>query len=130
MAIVGIGIDLVQISRIKKITARWESQFLGRIFTKTERQYCLQKNSPHIHFSGRFAIKEAMLKALGTGLRDGIKWQEIETLSSPSGKPIVRLSGCALELADHLKISGIWGSISHDDDYAIGQVILEGLKKT
>lgn len=126
MAIVGIGIDLVKISRIKKITARWESQFLGRVFTTNERQYCLQKISSHIHLSGRFAIKEAMLKAFGTGLRDGIKWKEIETLSDPSGKPLIRLFGCARERADHMKVSEIWGSISHDHDYAIGQVILEG----
>ncbi len=126
MAIVGIGIDLVKISRMEKIRARWHQHFLDRIFTTNEQRYCLQHQKPQVHFSGRFAIKEAVLKALGTGLRDGIRWTEIETVNNPSGKPLVQLTGRASQCADDLGVVQILSSISHDHDYAIAQVILEG----
>lgn len=126
MAIVGIGIDLVKISRMEKIKTRWRQNFLDRIFTEKEQAYCLQFQKPHVHFSGRFAIKEALLKALGTGLRDGIRWTDIETLNDQAGKPFVQLTGHAKRLSDNLDVQKILSSISHDHDYAIAQIILEG----
>ncbi len=126
MAILGIGIDLVKISRMEKITARWEGDFLNRVFTTNEQNYCLEKRFPHIHFSGRFAMKEATLKAFGSGLKNGIRWVDIETVNSLSGQPMVRFSGRALQLADEIGVSKAIASISHDHDYAIAQVILEG----
>jgi len=126
MAIIGIGIDLVKISRMEKIRARWHQHFLDRVFTTNEQHYCLQYHLPHVHFSGRFAIKEALLKALGSGLRDGIRWMEIETVNNQAGKPFVQLTGQARQYADALGVEQILSSISHDHDYAIAQVILEG----
>lgn len=126
MTIVGIGIDLVKISRMKKITARWESGFLDRVFTTREQAYCLDKRAPQVHLSGRFAIKEAAIKALGTGLRQGIRWVDVETVNNASGKPIVRFSGRVLQLANDMGVSKVLSSISHDHDYAIAQVILQG----
>ena len=126
MQVIGIGIDLVRISRIETILRRWETGFLNRVFTLREQRDCLQCHAPHRHLSGRFAVKEALLKALGTGLRDGIRWQEIETLRTPLGKPVVTLTGAALRRAEALGASEVLASISHDHDYAIGQVVLQG----
>ncbi|MFQ5580466.1 MAG: holo-ACP synthase [Nitrospiria bacterium] len=125
MSIVGTGIDLVKISRVEEITHRWGMRFLDRVFTASERDDCLRRKRPHIHFSARFAVKEAALKALGTGLREGIRWKEIETRNTPEGKPEVRISGEMRRLADAQKVSGIFASMTHDQDYAIAQVILE-----
>ncbi len=126
MSILGIGIDMVNIGRIETMTQRWHQKFLDRVFTKAEQDYCLQKHRSHVHFSGRFAIKEALLKALGTGLSEGMSWKEIETLRDESGRPLVRLSGRVQHFADQIGVSDILSSISHDKDYAIGQVILQG----
>jgi holo-[acyl-carrier protein] synthase len=125
MSIVGIGIDLVKISRLEEVTERWGNRFLDRVFTTSERAYCLQRKRPHIHFSSRFAVKEAAMKALGTGLGDGIRWKEIETLNNSNGKPEVRMSGKTRQIAKAQKVSGIFVSMTHDQDYAIAQVILE-----
>jgi len=125
MSIVGIGIDLVKISRLEKITQRWGDRFLNRVFTPSERDYCLQRKRPHIHFSARFALKEAALKALGTGLREGISWKEVETVNDPNGKPGLRLYGKTGRLAEAHQVSKTFASMTHDHDYAIAQVILE-----
>ncbi len=126
MTIVGIGIDLVKISRIEEMMARWEDRFLDRVFTPTEQAYCLDRKAPHIHLSARFAVKEAILKALGTGLRMGTKWREIETVNNRSGKPEVKLWGRTRELADARNVADVFASITHDHDYSIAQVILVG----
>lgn len=128
MSIVGIGIDLVKISRLEGITKRWGNRFLDRVFTKTERAYCLQHKHPEYHFSARFAVKEATMKALGTGLQNGICWKEVETRNDSNGKPEVRVSGKTRQLAEAKKVSGIFASIAHDHDYAIGQIILEQIE--
>ncbi len=125
MSILGIGIDLVRISRLEKMTKRWGNRFLDRVFTPSERAYCLQHKRPHIHFSARFAVKEAAMKALGTGLRDGIRWKEIETRNALNGKPEVSITGKTRRLADTQNVSRIFASMTHDHDYAIAQVILE-----
>ncbi|HIE64288.1 MAG: holo-ACP synthase [Nitrospira sp.] len=125
MSIVGIGIDLVKISRLEEITQRWGDRFLNRVFTPSERDYCLQHKRPHIHFSARFAVKEAALKALGTGLREGIRWKDVETVNDPNGKPELRMYGKTRRLAEAQKVSKVFTSMTHDHDYAIAQVILE-----
>jgi holo-[acyl-carrier protein] synthase len=124
--IVGIGIDLVKISRIQAIADRWDAHFLDRVFTPEEQSYCLRHHAPAIHLSGRFAVKEALLKALGTGLRQGLGWREIETRQNTDGAPEVRLYGATRKLADTRQIRQIFVSISHDPDYAIAQVVLVG----
>ncbi|MFQ5587775.1 MAG: holo-ACP synthase [Nitrospiria bacterium] len=126
MRILGVGIDMVRISRMEDIIARRGHRFLERVFTAEERTYCLKKSRAHVCFSGRFAVKEALLKALGTGLSAGVSWKDIETLRQASGPPAVRLSGRVRELADKMGVSAIFPSITHDGDYAVAQVILEG----
>jgi holo-[acyl-carrier protein] synthase len=127
--IIGIGVDLVKISRIHEMTARWGARFLDRVFTPTEQAYCLRRKFPPIHLSARFAVKEAMLKALGTGLRMGTKWKEIETVNNAAGKPEVKLSGQTGRLAAEQNVSEIFASITHDHDYSIAQVLLQGPEK-
>ena len=124
MKITGVGIDLVKISRVETMTRRWERRFLDRVFTPAEQAYSLRHKFPHIRLSARFAVKEAVLKALGIGLRMGIRWTEIETINDPAGKPEVRLSGQTRRIADRQNISYIFATITHDHDYSIAQVIV------
>lgn len=122
--IVGIGIDLVKIKRIQEALQKWDKRFLNRVFTPLEQQYCYARLDPHLHLSGRFAVKEAVFKALGTGWRSGVRWTEIEVLNNPQGKPMVMATGVVKQIMSDLGIDEIYVSISHDTDYAIGQAIL------
>lgn len=114
-----IGIDLVEVDRIRSLFTRYSS-FLGRVYTPKEVEYCLSKRNKFEHLAARFAIKEAVVKALGTGMR----WTDIELLNDPSGRPYLQLYGRAREMAEEKGI-GAWDvSISHTKDHAIGQVLL------
>ena len=129
MKIIGIGIDLVKISRMEAIIRRWRENFLDKIFTHSEQQDCLARKAPHLHLSGRFAVKEALLKALGTGMRNGMRWKEMEIRRDSLGKPVLHLNGRTRQLAEEKGVSEILTSITHDHDYAIGQVILQGVER-
>ena len=122
--IVGIGIDLVKISRIRRAVEKWDRRFLDRVFTESEQQYCRTRLNPPQHFSGRFAVKEAVFKSLGAGRKLGIRWNEIEILNASQGRPFVKVSGTAKQRMDELGVTEVHISISHDTDYAIGQVVL------
>ena len=122
--IAGIGIDLVKIKRIQEAVKKWDRRFLNRIFTPLEQTYCYERLDPSLHLSGRFAVKEAVFKALGTGWRSGVRWTEIEVINDPRGKPMATVSGRVKQLMADLKVSEVFVSISHDTDYAVGQVIL------
>ncbi len=114
-----IGVDLVEVDRIRDLFTRYES-FLGRVFTPKEVEYSLSKKNMFEHLAARFAVKEAVVKALGTGM----KWTDIELLNDPSGRPYLKLYGRAKEMADEKGI-GTWDvSITHTKDHAIGQVLL------
>lgn len=123
--IVGIGIDIVQSGRIKEAIEKWEKRFLNRIFTSLEQEYCLRHKAPHLFFGGRFAVKEAMFKAIGTGWRGGVQWKEVAVTNLPSGQPVVSVSGKIKALLEDKKVDKIHVSITHDTDYSVGQVILE-----
>jgi len=123
--IVGIGIDIVRSERIKEAIEKWEKRFLNRIFTPLEQEYCFRHKGPHLFFGGRFAVKEAMFKALGTGWSGGVQWKEVQIENLPTGQPIVQVSGKIKELLGHKKVEWIHVSITHDTDYSLGQVILE-----
>lgn len=122
--IVGSGIDLVQINRIRQATERWRERFLNRVFTPAERTYAFRFAHPYPRLAARFAAKEALLKALGTGLSAGTRWTEIEILSGQAGPPTVRVSGTVESLIRRLGVRDIRLSLSHDGDYSIAQVIL------
>lgn len=110
----GIGIDIVEIERVKKLIRQYGNKFLERTFTKTEIQYCQGKPNPAQHFAGRFAVKEALIKAFGRP----IVLKEIEVDKGPK----INLSGMAKKT---LKNKNILFSISHDHEYAVAQVMLE-----
>ncbi len=124
--IVGIGIDLVEISRIEAAIARFGERFLRRVFTPTEIAYCQRAAYPAERFAARFAAKEAALKALGTGKRGGIRWHDVEIVASPSGQPRIEFHARARERLHALGGCRAYVSLSHGRDLAIAQVILEG----
>jgi holo-[acyl-carrier protein] synthase len=125
--IIGCGIDLVKIERIEKIIKKWGDNFVLRIFTSLEKEYCeKKKGNKYQSYAGKFAAKEALLKALGLGLREA-KWKEIEIKNDELGQPIIDTSGKLENIASAKGVSKYFISISHTKEYAIAQVILEGL---
>ena len=123
--IYGIGIDLASIGRIEKVINKWGDRFLNRVFTLDEKIFCAKKSIPFSAFTLRFAAKEAFSKALGLGMRRGIKWRDIEVYNSPTGKPGLKLHGAALDTCKQNGITGIHLSLSDDGNYGIAMVILE-----
>jgi len=123
--IVGIGIDLVKIERINK-AGKDHPGFLERVFTAIEREYCSKQKFPAQHYAGRFAAKEAVLKAIGTGWSAGVKWTDIEVIHGDGGGPIVNVSGRVKDLMDLKGVKQILLSYSHDEGYAVAQVVLVG----
>lgn len=124
MPIVGIGTDLARISRFRKFLEP-DSKVLERIFTAGEREYSLRMHDPASHLAARFAAKEAFLKALGSGLRDGLAWQQIEVVRDGLGCPSLVLSGVALDKMRQRGAGRVHLSYSHDGDYAVATVVLE-----
>ncbi len=121
--IIGIGVDLVKIDRIDK-AGKNHTAFLERVFTERERAYCKRQKYPAQHFAARFAAKEALLKAFGTGLSAGMKWTDIEVLHGEGGGPIVNLDGRVKDLADLKGVKNVMISYSHDEGYAVAQAVL------
>lgn len=116
----GLGTDIIEIKRIKKTIQRLGKRFLDRIFTPEEQNYCCTFSDPVPHYAGRFAAKEAIVKALGTGFQTDITWQEIEILNDKQGKPHVYLSQRLQELFPQ---GQIFLSISHCKEYATAVAI-------
>ena len=123
MNVTSHGIDMVDCARLRESIERHGQRFLDRVFTPAEQAYCLGKKRETEHLAGRFAAKEAVLKVLGTGWRNGINWTDIEVSNQPSGQPRVRLSGRCREVADELGLSSVLISISHIDTHAIASAI-------
>ena len=124
--IIGIGIDIVDLDRIQRMIDRHGLKFLNRTFTEAEIAYCQGRKKPAQHFAGRFAAKEAVFKAFGTGWREGMGWKEIEVQVDPLGRPRLRLAGKAASKARDLGVSELLISISHCDCHAIAQVVAVG----
>lgn len=124
MRVIGIGLDLVKIDRIRHLTERWQERFLNRLYTDAERHYCLKRPSPYASLAGRFAVKEAMVKALGTGWSAGIRWTDIQVMPNRSGQPVATADGRTAVLLHQAGVTGIHVSLSHDADYAVAQVLL------
>jgi len=123
--IYGIGIDIVSIPRIERMLNRWGRLFTERVFTPTEIAFCETRSNPGQHFALRWAVKEAMLKALGLGLRGGIKWTDIEVVNDPSGRPLLEVHNQAKGFFIDRNIKAAFVSISHERDYGVAQVVLE-----
>lgn len=123
--IVGLGVDIAEVDRIEAAITRHGEHFLRRVFTPGEISYCESHKNRFERYAGRFAAKEAAMKALGTGWRRGVRWVDIEIVRQPGGRPAVELSGAAREHADRLGVTRISLSITHTNHTALAQVILE-----
>jgi holo-[acyl-carrier protein] synthase len=126
MRVIGHGIDLIETSRIASMMQRHGERFLERVFTVAEVAHGEGKKRQAEHLAGRFAAKEAVLKAMGTGWAEGIGWRDIEVVTQPSGAPTLCLSGHAAKLAQEKGITGWHLSISHTDAHAMASVIAVG----
>ncbi|GAB4371748.1 MAG: holo-[acyl-carrier-protein] synthase [Deltaproteobacteria bacterium] len=124
--IAGIGVDVVEVERIGRLLATYGERFTGRVFTAAETAYALRSAKPAERLAGRFAVKEAVLKAFGTGKSQGILWKDVETVRGPLGKPEVLLHGNAGNYMKKMNGKKIHVSISHDGGKAMAFVILEG----
>jgi len=123
--IVGLGIDIAEIDRIEAAIVRHGAHFLERLFTPAEAAYCESYKDRYERYAGRFAAKEAAMKALGTGWRHGIRWRDIEVTRENSGKPTLRLDGVARQFADRLGVKHISVTITHSGNFALAEVIFE-----
>ncbi|MEP6568539.1 MAG: holo-ACP synthase [Acidobacteriota bacterium] len=123
--IVGIGIDIIEVARIREVLER-TPRFRERVFTIAERAYCDSRGAVAAqHYAARFAAKEAALKALQTGWRGGIGWQDVEIASRESGAPYLVLHGTVLELFNSSGATAVYVSLAHTTEHAIAQVVLE-----
>jgi holo-[acyl-carrier protein] synthase len=123
--IVGTGIDIIEVPRIARSIERFGERFLDRIFTPDEIRYCNSKHNRVERFAARFAAKEAAMKAIGTGLRRGVTWQDVQVGREPGGRPTILLTGEAAKFAAALGTKRAALSLSHTAEHAIAQVILE-----
>ncbi|ACX52849.1 holo-acyl-carrier-protein synthase [Ammonifex degensii KC4] len=122
--LVGMGTDIIAVARVERALGRWGDRFLKRIFTPRERAMGLGRKDALYFWAGRFAAKEAVLKALGTG-RQGISFREIEVVADDKGRPVVKLFGRARLRAEELGIKEIWLSIAHEKEYAVAVACAE-----
>ncbi|HSB03865.1 MAG TPA: holo-ACP synthase [Thermodesulfobacteriota bacterium] len=124
--IIGTGIDIVNIERIDHLITRWGDLFLRRVFTEREIVRCQKQARPSECFALRFAAKEAFLKAIGLGYREGIRWTDMEVENDSMGKPFLSVHRKAKELIQLLRVRQALLTLSHDRPYAVAHVILEG----
>ena len=121
----GIGVDLCEVDRLEAAIRRHGERFLTRIYTPAERAYCESKVNRMERFAGRFAAKEAAMKAIGTGWRRGVAWREFEVTRGASGQPIMLFHGVAGKIAGELGVTRALVSITHIKSMAMAQVVLE-----
>ena len=123
--IVGLGVDISEVDRIREAINRHGDRFLKRVFTPAEIAYCNLHRNRAERFAGRFAAKEAAMKALGTGWSQGVRWVDIEVVRALSGKPSLALHGAARRIGDRLGMRSASLSITHSGNTAFAQVIFE-----
>jgi holo-[acyl-carrier protein] synthase len=123
MRIFGIGIDVVEVARIATAIERHGEPFLAKLFTVAERGYCALQKKPELHYAARFAAKEAVSKALGTGIGGQAGWLDLEIVRDPSGAPRLLLQGAAAEFTKCHRISEIQISLTHAREYAAANAI-------
>lgn len=123
--ILGIGVDIIEISRLRHALERSKDRFLQRVFTPEEQQFCAGHRDPAPHYAARFAAKEALFKALGTGWAQGVTWLDAEVRREHLGAPVLVLHGEAQRLSASMGADKVHLSLSHSDQAAIALVILE-----
>ena len=124
--IIGIGTDIIECLRIAQMIERHGELFINRVYTQHEIQYCQSRKMATQHFAGRWAAKEAILKAIGTGWRRGISWRDVEVLNAEGGQPAATLHAGALEAAEQLGIEEVLISISHCCSHATAYAVAQG----
>ncbi|PYI94147.1 MAG: hypothetical protein DME97_03860 [Verrucomicrobia bacterium] len=126
MSVLGIGVDLVENARIEHSLERFGERFLHRIFTAGEIEYSQSMKYPARHLAARFAAKEAVSKAFGTGIGKAMGWKDIDIHRKPSGEPFLVLEGGAKKLAEERSVSKVSISLSHTEHHAIAVIVVEG----
>lgn len=121
----GLGIDTIELERIARVYEQYGDRFLHRIYTDGEREYIARWADPVPRIAGRFAVKEACMKALGTGWSRGVRWRDIEVARHPSGRPEVKLHGEARRILTSLDATVIHTTITHERSHAMAVVIFE-----
>jgi holo-[acyl-carrier protein] synthase len=122
--VVGIGVDIVEVDRIEKALSNSQSM-TQRVFSEDEIQYCSGQKNLYQHFAGRFAAKEAALKALGTGWQKGIRWKDVEVVSGDLGRPTLKMYRRAKEIFEESGATHGLVTITHAEKYAVAMVVLE-----
>ena len=123
--IVGTGVDLAEVARIRTAIERYGPRFVERIYTPGEIAYVEKKANRYERYAGRFAAKEAGMKAIGTGWKRGVRWQDFEVANLPSGRPTLRLHGEAARIAERMGVKSVSLSITHTAELGMAHVILE-----
>jgi holo-[acyl-carrier protein] synthase len=126
MMILGMGVDLIEIDRVKRAHEKRGQRFISRLYTSAEAKYCLAKSDPYPSLAGRFAAKEAVIKAFSKGFGSRWQWRHIEVVREPSGKPGIKVHGILEKLREERKVSSIHLSIAHSKRDATAVVVLEG----
>jgi holo-[acyl-carrier protein] synthase len=126
MIIFGIGIDVIEVERIEEAVEGFGDRFLARIFTKVEREYCARQKRPAIHYAARWAAKEAVSKAFGTGIGEQLGWQDMEICRRASGEPEVVLHGRGETFAEENGIEQVKISLTHAKSYAAANAVVIG----
>ena len=122
--VLGIGIDVVETSRIASSIEQFGIRFLQRIFTEAEIEYCQSMKVPARHLAARFAAKEAVSKAFGTGIGASMEFREIEVMRKETGEPYIQLHGAARQHAEGLQVIEVFASLSHSDNYSVANVVI------
>lgn len=125
MSVLGVGVDIVENARIQHSLDRFGERFLHRVFTAGEIEYCQSMKFPARHFAARFAAKEAVSKAFGTGIGKTMGWRDIDVHREASGQPFVVLDGGAKAVAGERHVTAVWLSLSHTEHYAAATAVLE-----
>ena len=129
MSVLGIGVDLVEVERIQHSLDRFGERFMNRVFTEGEIAYCQSMKFPARHFAARFAAKEALSKAFGTGIGKSMGWRDLDVQKKESGEPFVVLSGGAEKMANEREVERIWISLSHTENSGTATIVLEAHDK-
>ena len=127
MSVLGIGVDLVETARIEHSLERFGERFLRRVFTAGEIEYSQSMKYPARHFAARFAAKEAVSKAFGTGIGKSMGWKDIDVRRKESGEPYVVLDGGAKKLAEDRKVTKVSITLSHTEHHAMAMIVVEAL---
>ena len=126
MSVLGVGVDLVETARIERSLERFGDRFLHRVFTAGEIAYCTAMKFPARHFAARFAAKESVSKAFGTGIGAAMSWRDIDVHREGTGQPYIVLDGGAKQLAADRGVSKVWISLSHTEHHAAATAVIEG----